>query len=52
MKRLGLADTAELGAETFAIALVRTMQPTRVLKPGVQISPVALTLPPDETFEQ
>ena len=51
-KRLGLADTAELGAEAFVSALVRTMQPTRLLKTGVQISPAALTLPPDETFEQ
>ena len=51
-KRLGLADIAELGAEAFASGLVRTMQPTRLLKTGVQISPAALTLPPDETFEQ
>ena len=40
-----------MGAEAFARNLVRIMQPTRLLTPGVQISPAALTLP-DKTFDQ
>ena len=51
VKRMGLPTLVELCLKNFANALVRTMQPMRLLAPGVQISTAALTLP-DEQFDE